>query len=112
MLRVRGIALAVCAALGLAADAGAQNLPPAELRAWQVGLLRPDRLQHGSLSFTCALALTLLTRRPAAGAAGTLVLGFGKEVWDRHRTGFDAVDLTADAVGAGLGALAGHAIDH
>lgn len=107
----RPLLIALLACCVHPASARAQALPEAGVRAWQVGLLRPDRLQHASLSATCALALSLVTRRPAAGAAGALVLGLGKELWDRHRSGFDPVDLTADAVGAGLGALAGAAID-
>lgn len=87
------------------------RLPSERVRAWQTGLLRPDRLQHASLSATDALAIGLVSRRPGAGLAASLVLGLGKEVWDRHRSGFDPVDLAADAVGAALGSLGAAALD-
>ncbi len=88
------------------------ELPPPEVRAWQVGLLRPDRLQHASLSATLALGIGLATRRAGAGLAGALTLGLAKEVWDRHRSGFDIVDLTADALGAAAGAAGAEALGH
>jgi hypothetical protein len=109
-----GIATAVGAgALAIALLAGARPaaaqaadppLPPPRVRAWQTGLLRPDRLQHASLSFTGSLALGVLTRKPGAAAAGAAVLGVAKELWDMRRSRFDPVDLAADGVGAGLGA--------
>ncbi|MCE9627181.1 MAG: hypothetical protein K8R56_04595 [Candidatus Eisenbacteria bacterium] len=77
--------------------------PAPQVRAWQVGLLRPDRLEHASLSFTLAGALLIATRdRPAAGAV-TLAAGLGKELWDRRGpSGFDGIDLVADATGIAL----------
>ncbi len=80
--------------------------PPPSVRAWQTGLLRADRLEHASLSFTLGLGVGLLARRPAAGAASALALGLAKEARDRRHGGFDPVDLAADAIGAGLAALA------
>ncbi|MCC6348055.1 MAG: hypothetical protein IT347_00490 [Candidatus Eisenbacteria bacterium] len=80
--------------------------PPPRVRAWQVGLVRPDRLQHASLSFVLAAGATLATRRPAASFAGVLALGLAKEAWDSRAEGFDAVDLAADAAGATLGVVA------
>ena len=76
------------------------------MRAWQVGLARPDRLQHASLSFALAAGATLVTRRPGASFAGALALGLAKEVWDSRSSGFDGTDLAADAAGAALGAAA------
>lgn len=80
--------------------------PPATVRAWQVGLLRPDRLQHAGLSFALGTAFTLASREPVAGAATALALGALKELWDSRHGGADGVDLLADAVGATLGAIA------
>jgi hypothetical protein len=73
------------------------------VRAWQVGLVRGDRLQHASLSFALASALIIVTRDRAAGALTAFAFGVGKELWDGHTQGqFDPVDLTADALGVGL----------
>jgi hypothetical protein len=79
-------------------------LPPPRVRAWQLGLARPDRLQHASLSFALAAAATLASGRPRASFAGALALGLAKELWDAHVTAFDPADLAADAAGAALGA--------
>jgi len=77
--------------------------PAARTRAWQVGLLRSDRLQHMGLSFAITSALIILTRDPGVAAATSLTLGLAKELWDRRgSSGFDPVDLAADAVGTGL----------
>jgi len=86
-------------------DSLAATFPPPRVRAWQVGLLRPDRLQHASLSFALAAALTIVTRNRAGGATAALAIGFGKEVWDGKHGQFDPVDLAADAVGVGLAAV-------
>ena len=97
--------------LGLAparAGAGAATppaLPPPAVRAWQTGLLRPDRLQHVSLALTLGLGVGLMTKCPAA-AGSALGLGWLKELRDARSSGFDGVDLLADAVGAGLAAAA------
>jgi hypothetical protein len=92
------------------ADSGAVAPPPPQVRAWQVGLLRPDRLEHATLSFTLALGAGAVTRQPAAAAGGVLALGLAKEVRDRRHAGFDLLDLLADAVGAGLAAWAATAL--
>lgn len=81
--------------------------PESAVRAWQAGMLRPDRVQHASVSFTLAAALLLATRSRTASAAGTLALGIGKELWDtRSASGFDPVDLAADGVGITLACIA------
>jgi hypothetical protein len=96
-----------------AAGAGAAPaLPPPAVRAWQTGLLRADRLEHVSFSFTFGLGVGLLSRQPAGGAASAFALGLAKEIRDRRHGGFDPVDLAADAIGAGLSAVATHALTH
>jgi hypothetical protein len=75
------------------------------VRAWQTGLLRPDRLQHASLSWTLGLAIGIATRRPAAVLGGVAAVGLAKEVADRKGTGFDPVDLAADLIGGTAAAL-------
>jgi hypothetical protein len=79
--------------------------PSPRVRGWQVGLVRPDRMEHASLSFALTSALIIVTRNRAASAATGLAFGFGKEMWDRRTSEFDPVDLTADAVGVGLATL-------
>ena len=81
----------------------ATAFPAPRVRAWQMGLLRPDRLEHASFSFTLAGAAIVATRSRAAGA-GMLALGLAKELYDRRPggSGFDPVDLAADATGVGL----------
>lgn len=75
--------------------------PAAQTISGPPGLVRADRLQHASLSFTLAAGLTVATRARAAAAGITLALGFAKELWDARREGADLVDLLADAAGAG-----------
>jgi hypothetical protein len=70
------------------------------------GLLRADRLEHASLSFTLAAGVGLTGRSRAEALALSFTLGFVKELRDRRHSRFDPVDLTADAIGATLGALA------
>ncbi len=77
----------------------ARALPAAEVRAWQTGLLRPDRLEHLSLSWTIGLAVGFLTRRPEAALGSVAAIGLAKEIADRNTTDFDGVDLAADLVG-------------
>jgi hypothetical protein len=84
---------------------------PSPARVGPTGLLRTDRLEHLSLAFTLGLGAGLITRQPGAAAATPIGLGFAKEIRDRHHGGFDPVDLLADAVGAGLAALATRALD-
>ena len=98
--------LAFVAAAGRAAEDPERELPSPEVRAWQTGLLRPDRLEHASLAFTIGLGTGLATKKPAVAFAVPAVLGLGKEIADRRGTGFDLVDLAADLIGAGAaGAL-------
>lgn len=73
------------------------------MRAWQTGLVRADRLEHAGASFALATAITLATRDRRPAALGTLLLGLGKEWHDgQGASGFDPVDLTADALGIAL----------
>ena len=77
--------------------------PQAREAAWRAGLLRTDRLQHMGFSFALTSALIIVTREPAAAAGAALAFGLGKESWDgRGASGFDPVDLAADATGVGL----------
>jgi hypothetical protein len=108
--RLTGIALLIAPAAATAATATSPALPPPSVRAWQTGLLRPDRLEHASFAFTLGLGVGLLSRRPAGAAASALTLGLAKEIRDRRRGGFDPVDLAADAIGAALAATATQAI--
>ena len=87
-------------------DTTAVAFPAPPVRRWQVGLLRPDRVQHMSLSLTLGLAAGLLSHRPAVAAGGAMALGLAKELYDVHHSGFDPVDLCADGVGSGVAALA------
>ena len=92
------------------ADSAAVPFPAPTVRSWQVGLLRPDRLQHASLSLTVGLAAGLLTRSAAVAGWGSFALGVAKEIYDVRGSGFDAVDLCADAMGAGAAAIATNAV--
>ena len=78
------------------------SFPPPRVRGWQVGLVRPDRMEHASLSFALTSALIIVTRDRAASAVTALAFGVGKELWDRRTSEFDPVDLSADAVGIAL----------
>ena len=100
--------LALTPTTATAASAASPPLPPPAVRAWQTGLLRPDRLEHASFAFTLGLGVGFLSRQPASAAASALTLGLAKEVRDRHHGGFEPVDLAADANGAGLAAVATH----
>ena len=82
------------------ASAESHELPPPGTRAWQTGLLRADRLEHTSLAWTIGLGTGLATREPALAIATPALLGLAKEIADRHTTGFDMLDLTADLIGA------------
>ncbi len=105
--QAQGEATAAAALLVTAATADTlPEFPPAAVRAWQVGLLRPDRLQHAGLSFALGTAFTLASRDRVTGAAAALALGTLKELWDSRHGGADGVDLLADAIGAALGSLA------
>lgn len=74
--------------------------PSPEVRRWQVGLLRPDRLEHASASFVATAILVLATRDARTAAGIGLAAGVAKE-WYDHKgpSGFDRVDLAADALG-------------
>ena len=110
MARLTGIALlswlVLSPATAPAGPAASPPLPAPATRAWQTGLLRPDRLEHASFSFTLGLGAGLLSRQPASAGGSALAIGLVKEIRDRHRGGFDPVDLAADALGAGLAAVA------
>lgn len=77
---------------------------PAEVRRWQSGALRADRLQHASCSWTIGLGAGIATRQSWAAAAVPSALGLAKEVADRGHSGFDWGDLLADLAGAGAAA--------
>lgn len=77
-----------------------REFPDARVRAWQLGLLRADRLQHVGFSYTSGLMVGLTSEQPVAAAATALTLGLAKELWDAAHDRFDAVDLLADLVGA------------
>jgi hypothetical protein len=93
-----GRCLVIAALLG--APGASFALDAARIRALQTGVFASDKLEHGSLSFTAGLMIGIPTRSPAAAFGGSLVLGVGKELWDRRRSHFDWGDLTADALGA------------
>jgi hypothetical protein len=97
--------LAAPAGRASAPDSIVVSFPPPRVRAWQVGLVRGDRIEHASLSFALTSALIIVTRNRAASAATALAFGVGKELWDQRTSRFDPVDLTADAVGVGLATL-------
>ena len=101
-----GIAAAAEDPLPAPATSELPLLPEPRVRAWQTGLLRPDRVQHASLSLTLGLSFGLVTREPAAAVAGSLSLGVLKELWDMRRSRFDVVDLCADALGTAVAAAA------
>jgi hypothetical protein len=42
----------------------------------------------------------LTSREPGMAFGSAMVLGLAKEIWDIRRSGFDWVDLGADALGA------------
>jgi hypothetical protein len=91
-----------------AADADSTRIAAhvATLETTRGGLLRADRLQHASLSFTLAAAAGLCGRARGEAVAFSFTLGFAKELHDGRRGRFDPIDLAADAIGATLGALA------
>jgi hypothetical protein len=86
--------------------AAAPAVPDARVRAWQVGLARPDRLQHAAFAFTAGMMFGLTSEAPSAAAVSALGLGLAKELWDQRQHHFDVVDLLADAVGAAGAAAA------
>ncbi len=104
------LALVLACPPARAQDAAAPQPPSARVHAWQTGVLRPDRLEHASLSFTLGLGAGLVSRRPGAATAA-LGVGLLKEVRDRRHGGVDPVDLLADALGTGLAVLAARALE-
>jgi hypothetical protein len=76
-------------------------LPPPEVRFWQMGLFRADRLHHASFALTSGAGVGLMVGEPVAAFASAMGLGLIKEVWDIRGSGFDFLDLVADALGAG-----------
>jgi hypothetical protein len=103
--------LSLPAAAARPARAAEPPLPDSSARRWQTGMLRADRVQHASLSFTISIGAGLALDDPLAGAGLTLGIGLAKEIADARRTRFDAVDLVADAIGAALGAAAVKSLD-
>lgn len=100
------VLLAPAAARAAEAPDSSPAADSARVRAWQTGALRPDRLQHASLSFALGLGAGLAADSPAAGASFALALGIAKEAADRRTGAFDFGDLAADAAGAALAAWA------
>lgn len=113
LLLACGFATRSAAAPADSAGVADARWPAPEVRAWQTGLARPDRLQHGSLALCLALGIGAATRQPWSALGTTLALGVTKELWDARAggSGFDGLDLTADALGAGLGALGARALE-
>ena len=114
-MNIRWSCLIVLCALALgprnaAAEPAAEASPPptstspafpdARVRAWQTGILRPHRIQHVSFAYTSGVMVGLTSREPGLAFGSALVLGLAKEIWDIRRSGFDWVDLGADALGA------------
>jgi len=106
-----GMAIACIAGVAVAsADDAPRTVAPAvpfptpEVRAWQTGLIRPDRIQHASFAMTLGLSAGLPSRSPAAAFATGFVLGLAKEFWDARRDHFDPWDLLADTAGAAASA--------
>lgn len=113
MRRASLLVLAVTLAIPPVARAESPPLPEdARVRAWQTGLLAPDRLRHASLGFALGIGIGIATRSPAAAGLGSLALGAAKEAGDARRDRFDAVDLLADALGAGAAAVVTSALRH
>ncbi len=83
----------------------------ATTRAWQTGVLAPDKLEHVSLAFTSGLAIGVWSRAPLGAAGGALALGLAKELVDRRRSRFDPGDLAADGLGAVLPGIATRSLD-
>lgn len=96
-------ALLCFAAAGSHAEPVDPPLPESKWRQWQTGALRPDRLQHASLSMSAAVGIGLVSESPWTGFAGSALLGIGKELIDTRTSHFDWGDLGADLIGAGLG---------
>ena len=83
----------------------APDLPLATVHAWQTGLLRADRLEHASLSFTLASCAGLAGGGRTSAFGSAFAFGLAKELHDGRSGRFDRVDLAADLLGASLGAL-------
>jgi hypothetical protein len=74
--------------------------PEPRVRAWQVGVLRSDRLQHLGFTYTLGVMSGITAESPVAAAGTAFGMGLAKELWDRRTSGFDPLDLLADALGA------------
>ena len=94
----------VPAAHAMLAEGVSTTLAPAEVRCWQVGLLRADRMQHASVSFAIAVGSGIVTERRGSAFTCSLTLGLLKECSDARHSRFDPIDLVADAIGCALGA--------
>ena len=99
-----GASVARAAAAPPPPAAAAVPFPSPEVRAWQTGLLRPDRIQHASLAMTLGLSVGVPSRSPAASFATGFMLGLAKEFWDARHDRFDVWDLVADTGGAAASA--------
>src|SRR5688572_12765575 len=82
----------------------APAFPDAGERAWQVGVVRADRLRHLTLGYTSGVMVGLMSHNPVAGAASAAALGIVKELWDARRGRFDVLDLGMTCAGAAAAA--------
>jgi hypothetical protein len=102
-----GVMLLVTSSRSSSADDGPGLRPPfpdPEVRSWQIGILRPDRLQHATLGFTAGSLLGLPSRSAEAALIGTVSISLAKELWDSRTGKFDAVDLLASTLGGAAAA--------
>ena len=106
-----GFLLCLETVAGAPADSAARALPAPAVRAWQIGALGPDKLQHASLAFSIGLGTGIATREPAVAAGGAVALALAKELADRRRGRFDRGDLLAGIAGAAVAALAVAALE-
>jgi hypothetical protein len=102
---VLALVLSTAGALAAPAARADATLPPAQVRAAQTGLWRPDRVQHAGLALALGLGVGIARGEPSAAAIVPAVLGLGKEFADGRRDRFDALDLAADLAGATLAAV-------
>lgn len=76
-------------------------------------MIRADKVAHFVVSLILTIVLAIVIKSVNEDTAGimcgilagivTMCLGVAKEVWDKFRgTGFDLMDLLADAIGCGV----------